>query len=143
MAMNVALTTLKGVGFNSLYAAGHFAGGYAITYAVYEVGHFVLRAQIGSRLSQKIEFVAACIGVAASVYLAPQAALVNLAAKQVLAAIAISVAVAAAISYSNVKILQPIVLVGGVAIAGAATASLGTHLLPIWGGIGALIAIVD
>jgi hypothetical protein len=143
MTMNVALTTLKGVGSNALYAAGHLAGGYVIAYVVNEVAHFVLRTHKGSEFSKTIELVAACIGIAASVYLAPQAAVVSLAAKQVLAVIAISVMAAAAISYSGVKILQPIVLVGCVAIAGAATGGLGTHLLPIWGGIGAIMAVAD
>jgi hypothetical protein len=147
MAMNIALTTLKGAGWNGLYAAGHLAGGFAIAVTVNKLAHYILKPQPKSELSLNIGTVAIVIAVTASLYFAPQAALVTLTAKQALAVISVALAASAIVHWIDYDILHLICLGGHIAIAGAAAGCLGVPVLPIIGMVGAceggLLDIID
>lgn len=138
MTMQVALSTLKAAGWNSLYAGGHMAGSFLMAAAINKIAHLILRPAKGSDFSVGICSIAGLIALAVSVHLAPQAAVVSLTVQQVWAAIAVSLAAIAAVEYLDIAVLGVISLAGLATIIGAATGGLGTHLLPVFGGLGAI-----
>jgi hypothetical protein len=147
MAVNVALTTLKVASWNGLYAVGHLAGGFVIAVTINKLAHFILKPQPKSELSLDIGTIAVVIAVTASLYFAPQAALVALTAKQALAVISVAIAASVIVHWIDYDILHLICLGSYIAIAGAAAGCFGAPVLPLVGMVGAceggLLDIVD
>jgi hypothetical protein len=147
MVMNVALTTLKGTGWNGLYAAGHLAGGFVVAVTINKLAHYILKPQPKSELSLNIGNLAVFLGMTASLCFASQAALVALTAKQALAVISLGIAASAIVHWIDYDILHLICLGAYIAIAGAAAGCLGAPVLPLVGIMGAceggMLDIID